>query len=341
MNLTHRKITLILLFLTFFLQAETQKEPIPTIEQLFNVKTIKVKMLTASIEQINYGYIVSEDSRKVDIHAWFSGYVIKLFADTLYKKVEKGDALAQVYSPEVYQSKQDYLHSLEFNAKRPSPQMLQSAKIKLRLLGVSDEEIKRIEVERKVNELTTIYAPQSGWIFKKNINQGASFNTQTKLFQIVNLEKVWVEVKLYQNEIEKLSFLEHFIVKPKGIHKTFTAKKSLLYPVLNAKEATATLRLTLDNEQALLMPGMYVKVHAAAPTKSRLVIPRTAAIRKNGTWYAFLATEFKGEYEPVLIDIKPLDSQHYEILKGLNEGDTLVNNALFMMDSDAQINGIY
>ena len=230
MNLTHRKITLILLFLTLFLQAETQKEPIPTIEQLFNVKTIKVKMLTTSIEQINYGYIVSEDSRKVDIHAWFSGYVIKLFADTLYKKVEKGDALAQVYSPEVYQSKQDYLHSLEFNAKRPSPQMLQSAKIKLRLLGVSDEEIKRIEMERKVNELTTIYAPQSGWVFEKNINQGASFNTQTKLFQIVNLEKVWVEVKLYQNEIEKLSFLEHFIVKPKGIHKTFTAKKSLLYP---------------------------------------------------------------------------------------------------------------
>jgi Cu(I)/Ag(I) efflux system membrane fusion protein len=341
MNLTHRKITLILLFLTLFLQAETQKEPIPTIEQLFNVKTIKVKMLTASTEQINYGYIVSEDSRKVDIHAWFSGYVIKLFADTLYKKVAKGDALAQVYSPEVYQSKQDYLHSLEFNAKRPSPQMLQSAKIKLRLLGVSDEEIKRIEVERKVNELTTIYAPQSGWVFEKNINQGASFNTQTKLFQIVNLEKVWVEVKLYQNEIEKLSFLEHFIVKPKGIHKTFTAKKSLLYPVLNPKEATATLRLTLDNEQALLMPGMYVKVHASAPAKSRLVIPRTAAIRKNGTWYAFLATEFKGEYEPVLIDIKPLDSQHYEILKGLNEGDTLVNNALFMMDSDAQINGIY
>ena len=137
----------------------------PTVEQLFNVKTTQVKTMITSRKQVNYGYLVAEDSRKIDIHAWFSGYVTKLFADTLYKKVEKGDALAQVYSPEVYQSKQDYLHSLEFNAKRPSPQMLQSAKIKLRLLGVSDEEIKRIEVERKVNELTTIYAPQSGWIF--------------------------------------------------------------------------------------------------------------------------------------------------------------------------------
>jgi Cu(I)/Ag(I) efflux system membrane fusion protein len=341
MHLATMKKTLIFTLLTLCLEAETQKESTPAIEQLFNVKTTKVKRLTTSKTQVNHGYIVAQESRKIDIHAWFSGYVTKLFADTLYKEVEKGEPLAQVYSPEVYKSKQDYLHSLEFNEKRPSPQMLQSAQTKLRLLGVSTQEIKRIETERKVDEFTTIYAPQSGWIFEKNIRQGTSFNTQKKLFQIVNLEKVWLEVKLYQDQLETLASLEHFTVKTKGVDQTFTAQKSLLYPELNRKEATATLRLVLDNEASLLKPGMYAKVHASAPAKSRLVIPRTAAIRKNGKWYAFLATEFKGEYEPIAIDIKPLDSEHYEILKGLNEGDTLVNNALFMMDADAQIHGIY
>jgi len=335
------KTTLILLLLPVFLLAEGQKEHTPTIEQLFNVKTTEVTTIITSSKQINYGYLVAEDSRKIDIHAWFSGYVTKLFADTLYKKVEKGDALAYVYSPEVYKSKQDYLHSLEFNEKHPSPQMLQSAKTKLRLLGVSNEEIKRIDNERKVDEFTTIYAPQSGWIFEKNINEGASFNSQKKLFQIVNLEKVWIEVKLYQDEIEKLPLLTHFSVKSKGISKTYTAQKKLLYPKLDPKEATATLRLQLDNEETLLKPGMYAKVYASADAKSRLIIPRTAAIRKNGMWYAFLATEFEGEYEPMVIQIKPLDLKHYEIIKGLKEGDTVVNNALFMMDSDAQINGIY
>ncbi|CAA6815824.1 MAG: Probable Co/Zn/Cd efflux system membrane fusion protein [uncultured Sulfurovum sp.] len=312
-----------------------------TVKQLFNVKTTQVKTITTAKEQINYGYIVAEDAKKVDVHAWFSGYVTKLFADTLYKKVEKGDALAEVYSPEVYKAKQDYLHSIEYDKKTPSPQMLQSARTKLRLLGVSDEEIKQIKTERKANEISTIYAPQSGWIFEKNINQGASFSTQKKLFQIVNLDKVWMEVKLYQNEIEKLSRLNHFTVKPRGIATTYNAKKSLLYPRLDPKEATATLRLLMDNSDGLLKPGMYAKVYASADAKNRLVIPLTAAIRKNGIWYAFLATEFKGEYEPVIIEIKPLDSKHYEIIKGLNEGDTLVNNALFMMDSDAQINGAY
>ncbi len=335
------KTTLAFLLIPVLLLSQDQNKTIPTIEQLFNVRTVKVKKITTAKEQINYGYIVAEDSRKVDIHAWFSGYVTKLFANTRYKKVEKGDVLAYVYSPEVYKSKQDYLYSLEFNEKHPSPKMLQSAGTKLRLLGVQDEEIKRINSERNVDEFTTIYAPRSGWIFEKNINEGASFTPQKKLFQIVNLEKVWVEVKLYQDEIGKLPFLTHFNVKPKGISKTYTAQKKLLYPRLDPKEATATLRLQLDNDDMLLKPGMYAKVYASATPASHLVIPRTAAIRKNGMWYAFLATEFKGEYEPISIQIKPLDATHYEVVQGLNEGDTLVNNALFMIDSDAQINGIY
>lgn len=341
MIFTYIKTILIFLLISALSQAEVQESHTPTIEQLFNVKTIQVKTMTSAKEQINHGYIVADDTRRIDVHAWFSGYVTELFADTLYKKVEKGDALARVYSPEVYKAKQDYLHSLDYDEKRASPQMLQSARTKLRLLGVIEKDIKSIERERKVDEFTTLYAPQSGWIFEKNINKGASFSTQRKLFQIVNLEKVWVEVKLYQNEIEKLTLLDHFTVKPKGIDKTYRANKSLLYPRLDPKEATATLRLLVDNDDKLLKPGMYVKVYASSDAKSRLVIPRTAVIRKNGIWYAFLATEFKGEYEPIVIQIKPLDSQHYEIIKGLQEGDTVVNNALFMMDSDAQINGVY
>jgi len=313
----------------------------PTIEQLFNVKTVQVKEMTASQKQINFGYIVAQDSRMVDVLTWYSGFVNVLHADTLYKKVQKGDLLAKVYSPEVYQAKQDYLNSINYNIDHAAPGMLQSAKAKLSLLGVSPKEIDQIKKDLMVDEFTMIYAPISGWIFEKNINQGSSFSSKKRLFQIVNLKKVWMEVKLFQNELTKLDTLEKFSVMPKGTNKVYQAKKSLLYPMINPKEATATLRLILDNEDEILKPGMYAKVHASTASKSRLVIPRTAAIRKNGIWYAFLATEFKGEYEPIVIDVIPLDNKNFEVIKGLSSKDILVNNALFMMDSDAQINGIY
>ena len=311
------------------------------IEQLFNVRTVKVKRLATAKEQVNYGYIVIEDSRRVEVASWYSGFVEVLYANTLYKKVAKGDALAKVYSPEVYKAKQDYLNSIKFNAQRASAGMLRGAKEKLRLLNVSQKEINLIRNTRKVDEYTTIYAPISGWIFEKNINTGSSFKKQEKLFEIVNLDKVWLEAKLFQNELQQLNTLENFKVKVKGIPTEFKAEKILLYPMLDPKEATATLRLLIDNKNEALKPGMYAKVHASAKTETNLVIPRTAALRKDGKWYAFLSTEFKGEYEPVEIDIEPLDTSYFLVKKGLSENENIVNNALFMMDSDAQINSIY
>ena len=277
----------------------------------------------------------------VDVTTWYSGFVEELYADTLYKKVNKGDALAKVYSPEVYKAKQDYINSINYNMKTSMPEMLKSSKIKLRLLGVSQKEINAIASKRYADAFTTVYAPISGWIFEKNINEGSSFNSKKRLFQIVNLDKVWVEVMLFQDELKNVDTLTKIKVKVKGLEKTFDATKSLLYPMLDPKEATATLRLMVENNSELLKPGMYAKVYSSATSKTRLVIPRTAAIRKSGTWYAFLATEFKGEYEPIEISVKPLDTKHFEVVNGLKIGDTLVENALFMMDSDAQINSVY
>jgi len=311
------------------------------IEQLFNIRTVKVKQLTASKEQVNYGYIVAEDSRKVEVASWYSGYVEALYADTLYKKVAKGEALAKVYSPEVYKAKQDYLNALKFNDTRATLGMLRGAKEKLRLLNVSKKEIELIKKRREVDEFTTIYAPISGWIFEKNLNLGSSFKKQQKLFEIVNLDKVWMEAKLFQNELKRLDTLKNFTLKVNGIAKVFKAEKTLLYPTLDPKEATATLRLLVDNYDEELKPGMYAKLHASADSSAKLVIPRTAALRKDGKWYAFLATDFKGEYEPVEIELEPLDNFYYIVKKGLSNGESIVNNALFMMDSDAQINSIY
>jgi Cu(I)/Ag(I) efflux system membrane fusion protein len=256
-------------------------------------------------------------------------------------KVKKGDPLAQIYSPEVYKAKQDYLNALNFNAKRPSPAMVKGSRIKLELLNIDPREIEAIKSTKSVDRHTTLYAPADGWIFVKNINEGSAFKSSMKLFELVDISRVWAETKLYANELAKLDALEDFTVTTEGIAHAFNARKTLLYPKLDPKEATATLRLVIENRDELLKPGMYVTVHASTKTQEHLLVPRTAVIRKDGAWYAFLATEFKGEYLPVKVEVKPLDNTYFEVLNGLMEGDEVVNNALFMMDSDAQINSIY
>ncbi len=312
-----------------------------TVEQLFNVQTVKVKEQKSAISQKNYGYVTADESRVYDMVPRFGGYIITLYADKIYKKVKKGERLAKVYSPEVLQAKEDYVNAVNYTRQRSNATMVQSAKEKLQLLGVSDGEIAAVKKSRKAGKYTYIYAPSSGYVFEKNVNNRSAFNTKQKLFTIVNLDKVWIEVKIYQKDISKYRNLQGFRVTASGLQREYRAKKIQLYPNMDPKEATATLRLEALNKKGELLPGMYTKVLASNGVKSHLTLPTTAVIRKNGKFYVFSVGEFKGEYEPMVIDVDVLDANTYIVKSGLKKGDEVVNNALFMMDSDAQINSLY
>ena len=312
-----------------------------TVKQLFNVRTVKVTAQQTAREMTNYGYIVADEARKRVVTPLFSGYVKKLFVKERYSKVKEGDPLLSIYAPEVYKAKLEYLNALKFNAKHPAAAMVKSAKQKLILLGVDKREIARIKAQQSVDPLTTLYAPQDGWIIEKSVFEGSYASAKKPLFMILDLHSVWMEALLYQEQLEAMEEMQKYAITLKGFHKRFNAHKEHLYPILDPKASTATLRLRIENPDGFLKPGMYATLHSYGKTVTRLILPRTAVIRKNGKWYAFLATEFEGEYEPIEVKVKPLDDERFEIIEGLKEGERVVNNALFMMDSDAQINGIY
>ena len=312
-----------------------------TVKQLFNVKKSKIIKIKSSKSKKYYGYTKVDESSIYDISPRYSGYTEKLYADNLYSIVKKGDTLATVYSPEVLQAKEDYLNSINFNNSRSSAAMKQSAKLKLELLGIPSKEIYDIRKSGKSSQYTDIISPISGWVFEKRVNNGSSFKRGERAFQIVNLDTIWVEAKIYQEDIGLISKWNSFEIRSKGVDRSYKAKKLLFYPALDPKDATATLRLEVANSDGKLTIGSYTTITISDSSKERLVIPRKATIRKDGKWYAFLATEFKGEYDPIEIEVKPLDREYYEVTKGLSEGEEVVDNALFMMDSDTQINGLY
>ena len=328
------KIFLLLLPLVMFAKEAT-------VEQLFSVQTVKVKKDSKSIKIKNYGYVTVDESKKYDVVPRFGGYVISLHVDTKYFKVKKGDPLVTVYSPKVFKAKEEYLNAYKYNQKRANAGMLNSAKLKLKLLGVSDKEISKIIKNKKAKTNITIYSPVNGYVFSKSINQGSAFNEKQKLFEIVNLDKVWVESKIFQEQIQDIKSAELYEISFKGIKQTYIAKQKLLYPEIDPKIATLTLRLHVDNVSNKLFPGMYASINSVKTKKERLVLPATAVIRKNAKYFVFMVGEYEGEYEPREIAVKVLDAKTYEVISGLKDGDEVVNNALFMMDSDAQINSLY
>lgn len=318
-----------ILLLVFFFDLIFAREA--SVTQLFNVQTTKARKSTHAKSLTSYGYIQADESRVYDVAPRYSGYVEVLYADALYKSVSKGDILAKVYSPEVLKAKDEYRNTLNYSGSQKS--MLASAKAKLSLLGVDEEE--------KSDLFTFIKAPSDGIIFVKNLNNKSAFSAKEKLFEIVNLEKVWAEIRIHQHQRALLEKMERFTLRAPAYEQSFEAKKELLYPILDPKEESFTLRLSIENKKQLLSPGMYVTLTMEMPRQSYLTLPSSAVIRKDGHYYVFMKGEYEGEYAPKAVDVELLAPDLYSIKDGLSEGDEVVNNALFMIDSDAQINSLY
>ncbi|WP_457598445.1 efflux RND transporter periplasmic adaptor subunit [Hydrogenimonas sp.] len=313
----------------------------PSVEQLFNVQTVKAKKVTTTFKRRFYGLLRADERLVADVVPRFGGYIVKLYADTTYKRVNKGQILAKVYSPEVYKAKEEYRNSLDYAKKRGNSKMVESAKRKLQLLGVGNDEIAAVKAERRSDPYTLLRSPVNGYLFAKYVNEGSAFKAKSPLFRIVDLANVWIEAKVSEPEIPALYRAVSFSVTARAVPGRFEAHNPLLYPEIDPKSALATLRLDIRNKDARLLPGMFATLVVASEKERLLVLPRTAVIRKMGSWYVFKAGEFEGEYEPVEVRVKPIDNERYAILSGLEEGDEVVNNALFMIDSDAQINGLF
>jgi Cu(I)/Ag(I) efflux system membrane fusion protein len=311
-----------------------------TVEQLFNIKTVTVKEERIGKQEHFYGYVKADEAARYDIVPRFGGYIETLHADRRFTYIEKGQPLARVYSPEVLRAKEEYRGTLRYHKSHGNEAMLKSAREKLELLGVPHDEINAVSNMKHDLRHTTIYAPVSGYLFEKKINNGSAFKAKAKLFEIVDLSSVWVEARIAEEKIADIRS-KRFSISSKAFPKHFDATSPLLYPDISTKEALATLRLNVLNPANQLFPGMYVTVKARSGEQNYLSLPKSAVIRKNGTWYAFTVGEYEGEYEPIEVKVKPLDQERYAIIEGLKAGQEVVNNALFMMDSDAQVNGLY
>ncbi len=309
--------------------------------QHFNVRTVEVKRIKAAPTQINYGYIVVDETKRHSVSPRFGGYIETLYADTRYRNVKRGDPLAKIYSPEVYKAKREYLNALRFDRKHPAPDMVRASKQKLELLGVATEEINAIASARKIDPYTYLRAPVSGIVFAKNVEVGDAFAAGKRLFEIVDLSDVWIEARLYQDQLAAFRHMRHFHVRIDGDEHRYDAFDPFLYPQTSPEKATFIVRLHIPNPTGSLIPGMYATLYSMPRTSDVLVVPRESVIHKGDDTFVFVATPFRGIYEPVKVIAEPFDDKYYRIRQGVKEGERIVASALFLLDADARLDGLY
>lgn len=299
------------------------------VAQLFNKKTVKVTKQNINFVKTFYGDISIPDDAIKDINIRFDGFVGKVFTDKSYVFVKKNDKLFDIYSDEINLAMSEYLTS--------NRNLQKNYLKKFKSFGIDKKVLTTLEKNRKIKEYIPIYSSYEGFIIRKNINDGSFAKKGKILFQIANLEKLWVIAKVYQKDISSIRKGMKAKVHIESVGSV-SSVVDFIYPIVNKKDKTIDVRLEIENKNLKIYPNMFAKVSINTVQKSMLVLPKTAVLTKADKYFVFIPNG--EEFEPKEVIAKRINSYQFEVI-GLKENDVVIDKATFLLDSDAITNGLY
>ncbi|ABB44160.1 cation efflux system protein [Sulfurimonas denitrificans DSM 1251] len=298
-----------------------------TIEQTFNIKSIKPKIQTQKISKTYYATTSYNESKIYEVSIRFDGFIENLGANELYKKVKKGDKLFDIYSKEIYTLKKELASTKNF------PTLNSTILEKLKLYELDEKAIS------STAQTIPLYSKFNGDIIEKNILEGSYAKAGTTLLKIADSSNMWIIAKVYQRDFEFIKQGMSASVEIEGFSEPRVAKVSKIYPKINKDDLTFNVRVDLDNAQAKITPDMFAKVSFSNVTTSLLSLPKDAVIKRGDKFYVFKKVSLT-EYEPQEVEVRYAGG-FYQILGGVDESSEVAQNALFLLDSDAVTNGSY
>lgn len=342
--------------------SETQETPTVEIslekQQLIGVKTteVSIKSLQKIIRTV--GRIEYDERRLGTVNTKIEGWIEKLHVDYTGRYVKKGEPLAEVYSPELVATQQEFLNLLKWTKQsrgqgtesrenKYTPMLSQdaeaivgAAKQRLRLWDISEEQIKKIEETGKPIRTLTIYSPVSGYVVQKMALQGMRVMPGEKLFDIADLSSVWVVSDIYENELSLIKTGQTAKISLSYFPgKEFLSTIDYIYPALSGDTRTAKVRFTIANPGGQLKPQMFTNVEVKIDMGKKLAVPDDAII-DTGTRQIVYVDKGDGNFEPREVMLGSRAEGFREVLMGLKAGEKVVSSATFLIDSESQLKGV-
>lgn len=290
--------------------------------------------------------IVVDETRQVRVNTKIEGWVDKLYVATTGQEVKRGEPLLTIYSPELVSAQEEYLSALATqtqlassgtDARQGGDRLVAAARRRLELWDISDAQIDRLEKSQRVEKYLTLYAPASGWVIERSVLPGQKVMPGEPMLVIADLRKVWADADVYQSDLPHVRVgMPVEITLPAVPGKTIEGRVSFVTPTLDPETRTMRARLEVDNRELLLKPEMYATAHLVDEIGQRLAIPTSAVIFTGTQTLAFR----QGDGQQLVaaeITLGERSGDHYELLSGLSEGDSVVTSANFLIDSESSL----
>jgi len=279
---------------------------------------------------------VAEDEISV-VNLRYSGWIERIWVEETGQAVRRGEKLFSIYSPQLVAAQKEYL--LAVNTGGADSDLARSAATRLGYWNIPPSRLKAIIKAQNVSRTFIIRAPRSGFVLHKNVVQGARVQAGSDLYRIGNLRKIWVRAEVYEFDAPwvrlntpatmELSFQQG---------RSWQGSVSRIYPTLNPKTRTLTVRLSFPNPGIELKPGMFATVRIETQRKDDvLLLPKESIIHTGQRQLVFVSIG-GGSFEPreVVTGLSG-DNHMVEVLSGIEEDEAVVISGQFLLDSESQL----
>lgn len=237
--------------------------------KLMEIQTAPVERKFVETEIRMVGKIVFDETRLKNITAWVPGRIDRLYVDFTGTRVIEGDHMVNLYSPELISGQAEFLQAARAVAnlkadssdliKRSTEATLEAAREKLRLLGLTQQQIEQIMKTGQPTDYITIYAPIGGIVIEKHVTEGTYVRTGTKIYTIADLSQLWVQLDAYESDMMWIRYGQEAEFTTQAVPgEVFKGRVSFISPTVDPETRTIKVRLNVSNTEEKLKPDMFV-----------------------------------------------------------------------------------
>jgi Cu(I)/Ag(I) efflux system membrane fusion protein len=375
-------------------------------KKLMEIQTAPVerRFVTAEIRMV--GKVAYDETRLGYITAWVPGRLDRLFVDYTGIEVKKGEHMVEIYSPELLATQEELLQAVQAARELEASDLavmretaratVDAAREKLRLWGLTTEQVAGIEARGEPADHITVYSPMGGVVIHRNAQEGMYVKTGARLYTIADLSQLWVKLDAYESDLQWLRYGQEVQISTEAHPgEVFAGWIAFIDPVVDEGTRTVKVRVDVPNPDRRLKPGMFVRAFARADVAlggrvmdprltgkwicpmhpgvvaegpeacavcgmdlvtveslgylaashaeaaKPLVIPVSAALVTGTRAVAYVEVPGaeRPTYEGREIVLGPRAGDYYLVRHGLEEGETVVTNGNFKIDSTVVTNG--
>ncbi|NWG32463.1 MAG: efflux RND transporter periplasmic adaptor subunit [Rhodocyclaceae bacterium] len=316
----------------------------PAKVQKLGVRTEAAAMRELSRPIRAVGRVEVDERRVFAIAPKFEGWIERLFVNTTGQPVGRGQALFEVYSPELVSAQREYqiaargMDALSGEARESIRQVADAALARLRNWDISAEQIERLRAGGEPARTLTYRSPVAGVVLEKKALQGQRFMPGEALYQIADIGTVWVIADVFERDIAEVVVGMPVTVRIDAWPgREFAGKVGFITPTLNAQTRTVPVRIELANPRGELRPAMYAKVELKVGAgRTALTVP-VAAVIDGGTRQRVLVQRGEGRFEPREVKLGLRNDDYVEVKEGVQAGEQVVVAANFLIDSESNL----